>query len=131
MLSLWELLRLDGCPGFWCSSSGPGTPFATPLLAVCDVMRILCALGGVAVVWALPKAIRRAVTHGQRSRLLGLGLFAVIVLTGQSVHLGDVPSVRLPLTLVAIGFSVHGMWSIHRYERPAQPLGGTGAVDAE
>jgi len=131
VVSLLQFLRLDSCSGFWCGSTGPGTPFATPLLAVCDVVRIACTLGGVAVIVALPGAIRVAVAPGQRSRLIGLGLFALIVLNSQAVHLGDDPTIRLPLTFAAIAFCVHGMWSIFRHELPAQPRDDTGAVDAE
>lgn len=126
----WDVLSgIDGCP-LVCNPHGPGTPFASPLLVVLDSLRVLCALGGLAIVIALLRSIRWANTPGQRSRLVALGLFGLVVVNTEAVHLGDYPSIRLPLTLAAVAFSVHGMWSIFRQEAPARPR-DSGAPRAE
>lgn len=130
MFALWDVLAgVDGCPVV-CNPKGPGTPFASPLFVVLDTIRVLCVLGGVAIVVSIPKAIQGATTAGQRSRLVAFGLFGLVVINTEAVHLGDYPSIRLPMTVAAVVFAVHGMWSIFRHEYPAQPR-DVGASSAE
>lgn len=124
MLAFWDVLAgADRCPVF-CNPHGPGTPFGSPVLVVCDSLRVLCTLGGLAVLASIPPAIRWAGTAGQRSRLVSFGMFALVVMNTEAVHFGDYPSIRLPLTLAAVAFAAHGMYSIHRHERPAESRRG-------
>lgn len=130
MLAFWDVLSVvDGC-AVVCNPYGPGSPFATPWLAVCDTLRVLCVLGAVGIVGLLLKAIRGTDTAGQRSRLVALGLFGLVAVDTEAVHFGDYPSIRLALTLAAIALSLHGMRSIFRHEYPAQPR-DPGAGNAE
>lgn len=103
----------------WCNPAGPDLPFGTPWLIVWDTIRVLCALGGVAVLVMLPGAIRRTTATGQHARLVSFGLFALIVLDTEISHIGDDASVRLALCATAIWLAVAGMWRM-RSEHPAE-----------
>ena len=97
--------------------NGPGTPFATPELALSDSLRLLVLLS---LLYRLPgtlRLIRVALTTQQRYRMVALGLFMVMVVLSEIAHLGNEPNYQLLLALVASGYvqlgyqPTRGRWS--------------------
>lgn len=123
-------LRPDDCTGLLCVPVGPGTPFATPILIAADTVRLAVIVGGGAsILLTALSAIRASATAGQATRMAGLGLFCLVAINTKVARLGDLPSMRLALTVAAVGLSVHGMWSFRTREHPSQPR-TTGSGDA-
>lgn len=110
------------CGVIFCNPVGPSLPWGTPLLVLFDTARSLIMIGCLAVIVQVPRHVRRTQTSGQRSRLIAHAMFAIIVVDTEIDHFGDYASMRLPLSLVAIGYSIHGMWQL-RHELAAQPRG--------
>lgn len=126
MLLQW--IDLTVCPVF-CNPHGPNTPFATPLLVVVDVLRVVSVVGALLIVALVLRVFRRVEVSGQRSRFLAFALFALVVANTEMNKIGDYPSLRLPMSLAAVIYAVHGMRSVLTLELPAQPR-DRGAGDA-
>ena len=97
-----------GCP-FLCNSVGPGTPFATPLLIISDIVRTLGVIGGFTVILLLPAAMAKVRTGGQWARFIALGLFALTLTNGNAHHFGDTPTIGTVLGFAGVGFAIYGM----------------------
>lgn len=110
-----------GCPVL-CNPDGPHSPFGTPLLSLFDLVRLVCILGGVAVIVQVPTALRRCTTGAQRARFIAFALWAMTVITTESEHLGDIAGVRLALNLAATAYALFGMWGF-RMETPGERAG--------
>lgn len=99
---------------------GPSDPFGSPVLVIIDSLRVLVVIGAIYVVsrciWALS-----AVKHWrQKSRFLALTLAVCILALTQIDHLGDYIHYRLPVTMLVIAFSVHGLWRVKSWD-PGRP----------
>lgn len=123
-------LHPGDCTGWLCVPTGPGTPFAGWVLGIADTIRLAVIVGGgAAILLTVTSAIRSSVTQGQRTRMAGLGMFCLVAINTEVNRLGDLPSGRLALTVAAVSFSLHGMWSFRTREHPSQPR-TTGSGDA-
>lgn len=118
------LAQSDPCLAF-CSPDGPGTPFAGPYLTAIDVLRIAVVLAGVGSIVLTPKVMTTCRTWGQRSRWASLAVFTLVAMNTETEHLGDWPSPRLMLNLLAAVLALIGLWSFYRREH-----GTTGSVDS-
>lgn len=97
-----------GCP-FLCNSDGPGTPFATPLLIVSDIVRTMSVIAGFIIIVCTPVAIAKTTTRSQYARFIGLALFVVALTNSNAHHFGDNPNVGSVLGFAAIGFCLYGL----------------------
>lgn len=101
----------DYCSALFCGPDQPSLPFSSPLLIVCDVVRVLCAACGVGVIAYSILGVVQAPIAAQKARFLALALLAVIVGGTELTHLGDYPSARLLLHIVAVLVGLFGVVS--------------------
>lgn len=100
-----------------CAPDGPSAPFSTSALIIVDSFRILLmVMGMVLVVWA-PRLALEARAPGQRARLIGQGIFALIVIGTEVDHLGDYAHYRLFITFIGISVMLWGVSQL-RHESP-------------
>lgn len=100
-----------------CASDTPGVPFSGGWMILWDTLRVACVLGAVAIAGSTPAVAWRAVDRYQRRRFIGAALFAIVVCITEVEHLGDMPSIRLVLNLLAVGFMVAGYLGFWRSRR--------------
>lgn len=115
---------MDGCViEFLCSPSGPGTPFAPGWMILWDSLRVLLVVGSLAIIARSTQLYIEARRQRQAERFLALALFALVCLTTELSKLGNDPSYRLAINLVAVlaglsGCFRHGSRLLrHRGER--------------
>lgn len=94
--------------------TGPGTPFATPLLVVADSVRLLLVLIAVGVLIRTPSMVRDALTQLQAQRLIGIGLFALTIGFAQIYQFGDWPTYRTVMITAAMIYTAFGYRLIGR-----------------
>lgn len=101
---------LAGCLVGLCAPAGPGTPFATPALAVLDTLRLLLSVAALSIVWfTVRSAAARWVPARQRARYAALGLFAAATVGTELAHLGDAAHYRLLLNLAGVLAALAGL----------------------
>lgn len=108
-------IRVD----FEWSPDGPGTPFASPWLAVMDVLRVSTIAASV-LLMVLSMIAARQVGPQQAARFAALAFFALTVGITEIEHLGDWPSPRLPLNAAGALLGVYGVWRFCRDQRTTQ-----------
>lgn len=113
------------CNPLLCNPTGPHDLFGTPLLATADTIRLLVILAALALVFSIGMAWQRSVRHGgQRMRYISLALFAAIVVGTELENLGNIPSYRLVVSVIAVVSGIIGLWKF-RNEDPV------GSVDEQ
>lgn len=93
-----------------CAPDGPSTPFAFPTIFWLDLIRVLVMLGGLVLIVLTPRLVMDADALGQKSRLLGQGFFALIVIGTEVDHIGDAAHYRLVLTVFGVFCMLFGVW---------------------
>lgn len=112
-----------GCLPLICSPTSPGHPFGSWYLAIADITRLLCIFGAFTLVAKIGVAWRRSMPHqGQRDRYLALGLLAMVITGTELENIGNYPSYRLILSLIALAFALRGLIR-SQSERPATQVG--------
>jgi hypothetical protein len=91
-----------------CAPEGPNEPFAQPVLIWLDGFRILVMIMGVLLVVWTPSLILQARAVGQQARLLGQGIFSLIVIGTEVDHIGDYANYRLFLSFLGIAIMLWG-----------------------
>lgn len=104
------------CPAL-CSADGPSTPFATPMLAFADSLRLVVIVLAFICIVITPRAMHNAYSQGQRMRFLGICLFIVTAATTEMEHLGDLFSYRLVLNLIGSMVTTYGAFQFLREAR--------------
>jgi hypothetical protein len=97
-----------------CAPDGPNTPFAFPTLFLTDILRICIMLLGVAIIVLTPRLVLSSPSKGQKARLLGQGIFALIVIGTEVDHIGDYMHYRLVLTLIGVSVMWWGLMQLKR-----------------
>lgn len=90
---------------------GPNTPWGNLAIAVLDTLRVIICIFAFMILGLTPSTIKRANTVGQRSRLLGAGLYAIVAVLTEYNHIGDYANWRLVVNLVATACIAWGYWS--------------------
>ena len=104
--------------------NGPDLPFGTTELIVLDSMRVLIFVLGTLVILMTPLAMFHTRTSiGQLTRIFSLALLVIVSITTEYAHLGDYANFRLFFNIVAAFGAAWGMWSLFRFETPAQIKG--------
>lgn len=119
-----------GCP-WLCSSDGPTTPFATPLLFIADCLRICCQVVGIMCLLGLPMALANSGSFAQKMRFFGVACFILVAMTTEVVHIGDTPSYRLALNIIGLAAVTYGVLAFDWRTRGAglmQQGSGSGAT---
>ena len=101
-----------------CAPDGPSTPFGTPYLIWADSFRIVVMLLGLALIVWTPRLVLDACAAGQRARLAGQGIFALIVIGTEVDHMGDYAHYRLFVTFLGIAAM---LWGVSRISREIPP----------
>lgn len=104
---------------FFTAPSGPGTPFATPELAVVDTIRCFVLGVGIIVFFASIHAMFLTKTIGQIARLATLVVFLSSSMLTEFDHFGDYAHYRLYLHMIATIIAAWGTFSFFRFEKPA------------
>lgn len=73
-------------------------------------------LGMVLIVFT-PRLVLNAGTAGQRARLFGQGMFALVVIGTEVDHIGDYAHYRLIVSFIGLAVMLWGTWRI-RIEDP-------------
>lgn len=112
---------IDVCPLLCGPGPGnPGTPFAWPVFAIVDTLRILAALGAALLFVDSIRALRGAGTRGQQCRFLYVTGTTVVLAGGQLDGLGNWPTWRFPIVLVVVALGVYGVHQHLHHELPAR-----------
>jgi hypothetical protein len=103
-----------------CAPNGPNTPFAFPTIFWIDVARIIVMLLGMVLIVFTPRLVLQAGVVGQKCRLAGQGVFALIVIGTEVDHIGDFAHYRLALSFIGISLMLYGVWRMRTESPPRQ-----------
>jgi hypothetical protein len=110
---------LDVCPWLCGGPNYPSTPFVGPVFLVVDSLRVLIALGSLALVLISAWGIPRAGSSGQKCRFLGYIGFSLFVAGTEISRLGDWPHWRFLVGLVTVPVALYGSYQHLFHETPA------------
>ena len=108
------------CPWLCSGPDYPSTPFAWPVFAVVDTLRVLIVLGTAVLFAAAVLAIHKSVTAGQRCRFLYTVGTALIMVGTEVEHLGDWPHWRFLISLTIVPIGLYGIYQHLCHEIPAR-----------
>lgn len=100
----------------FCTPVGPNTPFSTPLLAALDTARVLCVVVGIVVVVSILRILLRPQSWSQRCTFAALAMYALVAIDTRLEHLGDYPSARTGLDIVATLLAAAGLLLFYLHE---------------
>ena len=113
---------MNGCNPLTCTPTGPHQPFGSVLLGVADSGRLLVIVAALVLVFCSGMAWQRSVPNsGQRMRFISLSLFAAVVIGTELENIGNTPSYRLPVSIIAVVCGIIGLWKF-RKEQPSSLL---------
>lgn len=117
---LGQAEAFDMCPWLCGGPDYPSTPFAWPVFAIIDTLRVFITLGALAILALSFWAIRKAIIRGQRCRFLYTAGTAAIMIGTEIAHLGDWPHWRFLVSLVIVPIGLYGIHQHLFHERPAR-----------